>query len=142
MAPGRPTVYNPEKHLPILEAAAARGAHLEGLAAELGIGKRTFYDWIEVGGRFFNPEVYEVVQRIIAARDKRMTQLLEDLATGAAEKGNGGVAVFMAKNTLGWRDRSEVTSHNTNDNHHEVVVTIGGGARPNQHGRDEDQPES
>lgn len=97
----------------------------EQLAHHLGITKPTLDDWIEL-----YPEFSFAVDKVRIACEARLAQMLDNLASGAAEKGNGGVAVFIAKNVLGWKDRQEVVSHNTNNNTTTIEVVIGGGAAP------------
>jgi hypothetical protein len=125
MAGGRPTKYDWEQYKPLLAEAAERGMYLEQLAHHLGITKQTMFDYCEL-----YPEFSTAVDNVRQACEARVAQMLDNLANGTAEKGNGGVAVFIAKNVLGWRDRQEVVSHNVNQNNTTVEVVIGGGAAP------------
>lgn len=125
MQMGRPTKYDWETLKPLLDEAEAAGMYREQLAHHIGITKPTLDDWIEL-----YPDFSYAVDRVRIACEARLAQMLDNLASGAAEKGNGGVAVFIAKNVLGWKDRQEVVSHNTNNNTMTVEVVIGGGAAP------------
>lgn len=125
MPGGRPTKYDWDKLQPLLEEAEERGMYREELAHHLGIVKTTMDDWIAL-----YPEFSTAVDKVRQACEARLARMLDNLASGAAEKGNGGVAVFIAKNVLGWKDRQEVVSHNTNNNTMTVEVVIGGGAAP------------
>lgn len=125
MPGGRPTKYNFEALKPLLAEAEERGMYREQLAHHLGIVKTTMDEWIQI-----HPEFSVAVDKVRIACEARLAQMLDDLASGAAEKGNGGVAVFIAKNVLGWKDKQEVVSHNTNNNTTTVEVVIGGGVAP------------
>lgn len=125
MPGGRPTKYDWERLKPLLEEAEERGLYREQLAHHLGIVKTTMDEWVAL-----YPEFSNAVDRVRIACEARLAQMLDNLASGAAEKGNGGVAVFIAKNVLGWKDRQEVVSHNTNNNTTTIEVVIGGGAAP------------
>jgi hypothetical protein len=125
MPAGRPTKYDWEHYRPLLEQAEARGMYMEQLGPHLDLDKTTILEWCEI-----YPEFSNGVKKVRQACEARVAQMLDNLANGTAEKGNGGVAVFIAKNVLGWRDRQEVISHNTNNNNTTVEVVIGGGAAP------------
>ena len=125
MAMGRPTKYDWEHYRPLLEEAAERGMYMEQLGPHLDLDKTTILEWCEI-----YPEFSNGVKKVRQACEARVAQMLDNLANGTAEKGNGGVAVFIAKNVLGWRDRQEVVSHNVNQNNTTVEVVIGGGAAP------------
>jgi hypothetical protein len=125
MPAGRPTKYDWEHYEPLLKEAEARGMYMEQLGPHLDLDKTTILEWCEI-----YPEFSNGVKKVRQACEARVAQMLDNLANGTAEKGNGGVAVFIAKNVLGWRDRQEVVSHNVNQNNTTVEVVIGGGAAP------------
>ena len=125
MPAGRPTKYDWEHYEPLLKEAEARGMYMEQLGPHLDLDKTTILEWCEI-----YPEFSHGVKKVRQACEARVAQMLDNLANGTAEKGNGGVAVFIAKNVLGWRDRQEVVSHNVNQNNTTVEVVIGGGAAP------------
>ena len=138
---GRPSIYDYEKFAPILDKAIEDRTHVEALPHLLDIGRSTFYRWITAGDQDYKPEFAQHVERVKAARDVRMLELIDHIA--ATGQGNSGAATLMLKNTVGWRDRQEVVSHNTTEGKTEVIITIGGGARPEldeAHGEDSDQP--
>jgi hypothetical protein len=104
---GRPTKYNPDVMLPKLKELAERGALLEEVPCELGIAKSTMNEWANPGSDFYQEEFSVALKEVVDARDRRIAKLLEDIASGANQDGNASAAIFLAKNTIGYRDRIE-----------------------------------
>jgi hypothetical protein len=130
MPAGRPTKYDFDALKPKLDEAERAGMYIEQLATHLGIHDDTIRDWESQ-----HPEFSDAVKRIRLACKSRISQLLDAHAYGGIEKGNGSVAIFIAKNVLGWRDRSEVESKVTQTQ--ELTVRIGGARRTEE----DDEPD-
>lgn len=122
MAGGRPTKYNWEELEPLMDKAIDEGMYIEELANYLGIEGNTLRAW-----EAEHPEFLRAVKKVRESCQRRIAKLLDAHAYGGIEKGNGSVAIFIAKNVLGWRDRSEVESKVTQTQ--EVTVKIGGARR-------------
>ena len=113
---GRPTKYDPDTMLPILQELAERGAFLEEVPHELGITKTTLYRWLDPDGDFYAGEEFcDSIKAIEAGRDRWLMKHLRSQVEGTSE-GNASTLIFALKNTVGWRDRSEVETTNTNRN--------------------------
>lgn len=108
-----------------LEEAERAGMYIEQLATHLGIHDDTIRDWESQ-----HPEFSDAVKKIRLACKARISALLDAHAYGGIEKGNGSVAIFIAKNVLGWRDRSEVEQ--TVKQTQEISVNIGGARRQSE----------
>ena len=130
MPAGRPTKYDFDALKPKLDEAERAGMYIEQLATHLGIHDDTIRDWESQ-----HPEFSDAVKRIRLACKSRISQLLDAHAYGGIEQGNGSVAIFIAKNVLGWRDRSEVESKVTQTQ--ELTVKIGGARRSGE----DDEPD-
>ncbi len=126
----RPTKYDFESMKDKLEEAERAGMYIEQLATHLGIHDETIREWESL-----HPEFSAAVKKIRQACRQRVASLLDAHAYGGIEKGNGSVAIFIAKNVLGWRDRSEVEQ--TVKQTQEISVNIGGARRPSE---DDDGP--
>jgi hypothetical protein len=113
-----------------LDEAEKAGMYIEQLATHLGIHDETIREWESL-----HPEFSAAVKKIRQACRQRVASLLDAHAYGGIEKGNGSVAIFIAKNVLGWRDRSEVEQ--TVKQTSEISVNIGGARRPSE---DDDGP--
>lgn len=133
MPAGRPTKYDFEALKPKLDEAERAGMYIEQLATHLGIHDDTIRDWESQ-----HPEFSDAVKRIRLACKSRISSLLDAHAYGGIEKGNGSVAIFIAKNVLGWRDRSEVEQ--TVKQTQEISVNIGGARRPSEDDDGSDKP--
>lgn len=119
MPAGRPTKYDWNEIQPLMEIAISKGMYMEQLASHLGIVHETLLEWESK-----HPEFSEAVKRVRHACKHRIASLLDDHATGNIEKGNGSVAIFIAKNVLGWRDRQEVEQTVKGDT--SITVNLGG----------------
>lgn len=122
MPAGRPTKYNWEELEPLMDKAIDEGMYIEELANYLGIEGNTLRAW-----EAEHPEFLRAVKKVREACQRRIAKLLDAHAYGGIEKGNGSVAIFIAKNVLGWRDRSEVEQ--TVKQTQEISVNIGGARR-------------
>jgi hypothetical protein len=131
MAGGRPTKYNWEELEPLMSEAIEKGFYMEQLAHHLGIVHETLLEWESI-----HPEFSEAVKKVRQSCKQRIAALLDAHAYGGIEKGNGSVAIFIAKNVLGWRDRSEVESKVTQTQ--ELTVKIGGARRSGE----DDEPDN
>lgn len=130
MAGGRPTKYDWEELEPLMTEAVEGGFYIEQLAAHLGIHDETLREWESI-----HPEFSAAVKKVRQSCKRRIAALLDAHAYGSIEKGNGSVAIFIAKNVLGWRDRSEVESKVTQTQ--ELTVKIGGARRTGE----DDEPD-
>jgi hypothetical protein len=110
--------------------AIEKGFYMEQLAHHLGIVHETLLEWESI-----HPEFSEAVKKVRQSCKQRIAALLDAHAYGGIEKGNGSVAIFIAKNVLGWRDRSEVESKVTQTQ--ELTVKIGGARRTEE----DDEPD-
>jgi len=117
----RPTKYDPDTILPKMAEAIEKGMFIEELAAHLRISRETIYQWEQ---EF--PEFSDTVKELREAAQRKVAQLLASHAT-EDRPGNASVAIFIAKNVLGWRDRQEVEQTVTKKSR--IRLTIGG-ARP------------
>jgi hypothetical protein len=133
MAGGRPTKYDWEELEPLMTEAIEGGFYIEQLAAHLGIHDETLREWESI-----HPEFSAAVKKVRQSCKRRIAALLDAHAYGSIEKGNGSVAIFIAKNVLGWRDRQEIEQ--TVKGQNEINITIGG-ARPTEEG-DNDESQS
>jgi len=121
---GRPTKYNPEVMLPKLKALAERGALMEDVPVELGISTKTVYNWADPEHESFaGDEFLQALNDVIDARNRKIANLLHDIATGANQDGNASAAIFLAKNTIGYRDRIE--TENKHEHKGDVSFTWG-----------------
>jgi hypothetical protein len=111
--------------------AVEGGFYIEQLAAHLGIHDETLREWESI-----HPEFSAAVKKVRQSCKRRIAALLDAHAYGSIEKGNGSVAIFIAKNVLGWRDRSEVESKVTQTQ--ELTVKIGGARRTGE----DDEPDN
>lgn len=118
MPAGRPTKYDPDVILPKMAEAIEKGMHMEQLAAHLGIHKETIYLW-----EAEHCEFSDAVKDMRYACHKRISELLDSHAT-EDRPGNASVAIFIAKNVLGWRDRQEVEQTVKGDA--SITVNLGG----------------
>lgn len=112
---GRPTKYDAETMLPILEElAAGRGAFMEQIAKKLGISKVALYEWLNPEeGNYQGIEFVNAVKDVQDARDAWLLDRAQDFVDGEqAEKANASVLIFTLKNVLNWRDRTEIEQTN------------------------------
>lgn len=128
MAGGRPTKWNPETMLPILERCAEEGMFRYEIARELGVAHKTMLEWEERGEH--DPE-YAEFRKAIKHCDDCAVAILEayarKTATGQTEAVNPSILIFTLKNKNGWRDRQEVEQTVKGD----ASITVNlGGARP------------
>jgi len=121
---GRPTKYNPDVMLPKLKALAERGALAEDIPVELGVAKGTVQNWANPDhDSYAGEEFLAALSEVYTARDKKIANLLHDIATGANQDGNASAAIFLAKNTIGYRDRIE--TENKHEHKGDVSFTWG-----------------
>lgn len=117
----RPTKYDPDTILPKMAEAIEKGMFIEQLAHHLGVDRETIYRWEDE-----HPEFCGTVKALRNACQNRVSDLLASHAT-EDRPGNASVAIFIAKNVLGWRDRQEVEQTVKGD----ASITVNlGGARP------------
>lgn len=117
----RPTKYDPNTILPKMAEAIEKGMFIEQLAHHLGVDGNTIRAWEQE-----HPEFFRTVKAMRDACQNRVSDLLASHAT-EDRPGNASVAIFIAKNVLGWRDRQEVEQTVKGD----ASITVNlGGARP------------
>jgi len=108
---GRPSKYNPEVMLPILEKATEEGWYLEMLPHALGITKETMHDWRNAQSPRYNEEFSDAIKKVQAARDARLMRLTMQIQHGTNPEGHfpsASMHIFALKNTVGWRDKSDL----------------------------------
>lgn len=94
--------------LPKLKELAERGALLEEVPCELGVHRDTIHQWASPDSPHYQGQEFsDALKDVVTARDKKIAKLLEDIASGANQDGNASAAIFLAKNTIGYRDRIE-----------------------------------
>lgn len=118
MPGGRPTKYDPDVILPKMAEAIEKGMFIEQLAHHLGVAKDRIYEWEQEHAEF-----RDAVKGMRDACQNRVTDLLASHAT-EDRPGNASVAIFIAKNVLGWRDRQEVEQTVKGDA--SITVNLGG----------------
>lgn len=84
---GRPTKYNPEIHLVIVQALAKRGLTLPQLAETLDVGAATVSRWMEA-----DEEFREAIKKAREVADENVEASLYQRATGYSHK---AVKIFM-----------------------------------------------
>lgn len=131
----RPTKWNPETMLPILERCAEEGMFRYEVARELGVAHKTMLEWEERGE---HDPAYAEFRKALKHCDDCAIAILEayarKTATGQIEAVNPSILIFTLKNKNGWRDRQEVEQTVTKKSR--IRLTIGG-ARP-ENDADED----
>lgn len=114
---GRPTKYNPDVMLPILDQAAREGWFIEQVANALGVHKSTIYDWCNPDSDRYEPEFSDAIKDVERGRDDWLISRARGFIDGTQpEDANSSVLIFTLKNVLNWRDKSEVEQTNTNRN--------------------------
>ncbi|HBB26577.1 MAG TPA: hypothetical protein DCZ59_09955 [Bacteroidetes bacterium] len=114
----RPTKYDPDTILPKMAEAIEKGMFIEQLAHHLSVAKDRIYEWEQE-----YPEFRDAVKAMRDACQNRVSDLLASHAT-EDRPGNASVAIFIAKNVLGWRDRQEVEQTVKGDA--SITVNLGG----------------
>ena len=110
MPAGRPSKYDPAYCEQAIEHLS-EGYSITTLAAKLGIGISTLYDW-----RKQFPEFAEALKQ----GEEQCKHWWEDQAREAAKSGNAAVIIFGLKNRCGWRDKIDITKETT---HRYVIET-------------------
>ena len=80
----------------------AKGYTVSAYAGHISHSRKTVYKWIKQYEEF--KEAVEVGK---AKLEKYLIDVGHDMMTGVIEKGNATVWIFMCKNCLGWRDKTE-----------------------------------
>jgi len=120
---GRPTKYDPEKMSPILVAILEDEGHCtftEEIPAELGIGRSTFYKWLNPEDpTFAGQDFVDIIEAIQAKRDKWMLSKVKVFIEGDQGYGSSPILKLALANTVGWVDKQETKNENT-----ERTITI------------------
>ena len=124
----RPTKWNPETMLPILERCAEEGMFRYEVADALDVDTDTLVEWEKLG---MVNEDFAPFSVAIKKVDRRAAASLEQTARlaskGAIEVPNPSLLIFTLKNKAAWRDRQEVEQTVKGD----ASITVNlGGARP------------
>lgn len=115
MPGGRPTKYNAKVMLPIMKKAAEDGLFIEELAKELGVSKDTIYDWSDPDSERYNKEFSDALTEVKDGRDRWLiTQVRNRIVDRPEKDASANLLIFTLKNVLGWRDRQEIETNNTN----------------------------
>lgn len=84
----------------VAEEFISRGHSLDALAGELGIVRKTVYNWKDA-----HPEFAIAVDRGFAKRQAHIEKLL--MSSAANNTGNASTLIFLGKNWAGLRDKME-----------------------------------
>jgi transposase-like protein len=125
MAAGRPTKWNPETMLPILDQCAEEGMFRYEVARALGITHETLLQWEKQGDT--DPDFApfsEAIKRVDNAAIAILEAYARKTATGQTEAVNPSILIFTLKNKNGWRDRQEVEQTVKGDA--TIIVNLGG----------------
>jgi predicted RNase H-like HicB family nuclease len=118
---GRPAKYTKKlcKELPEM---FANGESVAEVCQQIGIARRTFYNWLEDETKPEFKEAYEDGQALSEAFWMRLGRL------GAAGKVdiNAATWIFNMKNRFGWKDKQEHTGANDGPIAHHTTVTYEG----------------
>ena len=99
----RPTIndWNKPEKLVLLQGWAVNGLTIEDIAANMGIGKTTIYEWMKK-----NPDITDALK--IGAEEALMIAE-NSLFTLVKEKNLGAIIFFLKNRSNGkWRDRHDV----------------------------------
>ena len=103
MPRGRPTKYRKEMCDQLVELMA-EGRSKTAACAELGITTETLYQWAKN-----KPEFSDAVKRAEHACAQWWEEKGREAMNGKIEGFNATAFVWMTKNVLNWRDKTEVT---------------------------------
>lgn len=125
MPAGRPTKWNPETMLPILDQCAEEGMFRYEVADALDVDTDTLVEWEKRG---MVDENYASFSVAIKRVDRRAAANLERIARlaskGDIEVPNPALLIFTLKNKAAWRDRQEVEQTVKGDA--SITVNLGG----------------
>lgn len=99
---GRPSSYKPEYCQTLIEQAK-NGKTLAEFAAAVGVAMNTVYKWSETF-----PEFMTALKESEPLREAWWINLGKGMMTGQIEKSSATMFIWMTKNILKWRDRSDV----------------------------------
>ena len=100
---GRPTDYKPE-YCEQLIRHMSKGFPYETFAGEIGVCRKTIYNWEEDHPEFLYAKNIGKEQSYAALMKLGMGGM-----TGQFKNFNATVWIFMMKNMCGWRDKQDVT---------------------------------
>lgn len=126
----RPTKWDPETMLPILERCAQEGMFRHQVAKELSIHIDTLIEWEKLGqvNEDFAP-FSEALKRVDSETCAILEKVAIDGAIGKTDVPNPSLLIFTLKNKLGWRDRQEIEQTVSGKN--PITINIGG-VRPTE----------
>lgn len=97
--PGRPSIYKPEFHLPLISRMVSSGSvkSLAHVAAAFGVTKQTLKHWAKE-----DPELNTELQIVNTANEAHLIDILYGLGTGEM-KGSPTAIMMLASNLHGWK---------------------------------------
>ena len=102
---GRPTVYK-KKYAEMLFEHMALGYSIESFGGEIGVSKRTLYNWMEKHTDFlYAKEKGDMAARLWWEKAGRKGMLTKGF--------NAAVWIFNMKNRCGWSDRADDNTEKT-----------------------------
>jgi transposase-like protein len=98
---GRPSLYNPSVHIPVVAFYAQEGLTVEQIAQRIGVNQATLYDWCKV-----HPELNEALKTTREEADSKVVQSLYKKALA----GDTTAMIFWLKNRqpAKWREKQEI----------------------------------
>ena len=100
---GRPSKYNPEKHLDETLKLSALGVNEEDIAWFFGVHPNTFANW--------KKEHEELLWALKEGQSHKKISLMKAMFFNATKRHHASVQIFLAKNWLGMTDKQEVDSN-------------------------------
>lgn len=106
---GRPTKYEPDYIIPIMDNLMKLGANIEEVCAELDIHKDTFYEWIKVH--------HEFSDAVKIAKQYSEAWWLKNGRENLTNKDFSPTLFYMnMKNRFNWADKQVIDNNNNNIN--------------------------
>ena len=97
---GRPTKYDPEKHIEETRKLSILGINEEDIAWYFGVHPNTFANW--------KKEHEELLFALKEGQSHKKISLMKAMFENATKKFNAAIQIFLAKNWMGMTDRQEV----------------------------------
>lgn len=123
MPAGRPTKYDPDTMLPIINEGGGNGEGMAELIVSLGIGRETFYKWKEK-----YPEFSNAVSGYKIRSQSWWEGKGRDGMVGKIQGFNATAYIFNMKNRFhqDWKDKHEVENkHDVSDPMKDLLNQIG-----------------
>lgn len=105
MPVGRPSLYKPE-YCDLLIKHMESGLSFDTFAAVVGTCKDTCYEWVKVHSEFSDAK-----KRGTALRNLLVEKALVKATLTPSFKVNTPLLIFWVKNTLGWKEQTELSGN-------------------------------